>query len=108
MNDYDININYHPGKTNVVDDALSRKVACNPASLLTCQNEILRDMEKLNMKIYLQSLLTLMMALHVQQELLEIIKTKQLDDPFLTRLGKDIKVGQPSEFQRRVDGSIWF
>ena len=49
-----------------------------------------------------------MMALHVQPELRELIKTRQLEDPFLTRIGNDIEMGKPSEFQKRVDGSIWF
>ncbi|KAA0037676.1 pol protein [Cucumis melo var. makuwa] len=45
VNDYDCEILYHPGKTNVVADALSRKVA-HSAALITKQAPLLRDFER--------------------------------------------------------------
>ena len=39
INDYDCSIGYHPGKANVVADALSRKSSGQLACLLTTQKE---------------------------------------------------------------------
>ena len=41
--DYDLEINYHPRKANVVADALSRKSQTIMASSITTQKELLRD-----------------------------------------------------------------
>ncbi|KAL4026723.1 hypothetical protein IC575_015162 [Cucumis melo] len=45
VKDYDCEILYHPGKANVVADALSRKVA-HSAVLITKQTPLLRDFER--------------------------------------------------------------
>ena len=47
IKDYDCTINYHPGKANVVADALSRKERLN---MLTSSEELIKDFEK--MEIY--------------------------------------------------------
>ncbi|KAL4017964.1 hypothetical protein IC575_021549 [Cucumis melo] len=45
VKDYDCEILYHPGKANVVADALSRKVA-HSAALITKQTPLLRDLRE--------------------------------------------------------------
>ena len=44
VTDYDCTINYHPGKANVVADALSRKYAGFSGCLITSQPHILEDL----------------------------------------------------------------
>ena len=48
MADYDIDLQYHPGKVNVVPDALSRRPAANMVMLLTQQEELLKEMRRLD------------------------------------------------------------
>jgi len=51
MKDYDITIHYHPGKANVVADALSQKFSGSLAALITKQPELLKDLERLQMEV---------------------------------------------------------
>jgi hypothetical protein len=49
IKDYDLKINYHPGKANVVADALSLKKYCNATFARRMQTELRREIEYLNL-----------------------------------------------------------
>jgi hypothetical protein len=49
IKDYDLGINYHPGKANVVTNALSRKKYCNATFARRMQPELWREIEYLNL-----------------------------------------------------------
>jgi hypothetical protein len=54
IKDYDLEVHYHPGKANVVADALSRKVHCNCLSVKPMDLTLCHELEKLNIKIIQQ------------------------------------------------------
>jgi hypothetical protein len=49
--DYDIGINYHPGKANVVADALSRRSHVNQVVVKSIPSELCDEFDKLGLKI---------------------------------------------------------
>jgi hypothetical protein len=59
IKDYDHGINYHPGKANVVADALNRKKYCNTTFAKRMQPELRREIEYLNLGMVNESKVTM-------------------------------------------------
>jgi hypothetical protein len=51
VKDYDLRINYHPGKENVVADALSRKAHVNQLIVKSIPSKLCDEFDKLSLKI---------------------------------------------------------
>jgi hypothetical protein len=59
IKDYDLGINYHPRKANVVADALSRKKYYNATIARMMQPELRREIEYLNLRMVNESKVTM-------------------------------------------------
>jgi hypothetical protein len=76
IKDYDPGINYHPGKANVVADALSHKKYCNATSTRRMKPELRREIEYLNLGMMNEAKVTL----EVEPTLETEIQEGQLED----------------------------
>jgi hypothetical protein len=74
IKDYDCVINYHPGKANVVADALSRKSRSELVCLKALPHNLKIDIEKLDMEIVIGEVQALMAKLKIKSTLLDNIR----------------------------------
>jgi hypothetical protein len=49
IKDYELEIHYHPGKANMVADALSHKASCHCLTVKTSNITLCQEMEKFNL-----------------------------------------------------------
>ncbi|KAL0537629.1 hypothetical protein IC582_026612 [Cucumis melo] len=107
VKDYDCEILYHPGKENVVADALSRKVS-HSAALITRQAPLHRDLERAEIAVSVGAVTMQLAQLTVQPTLRQRIIDAQSNDPYLVEKRGLAEVGQAVEFSISSDGGLLF
>ncbi|KAL0556362.1 hypothetical protein IC582_004875 [Cucumis melo] len=107
VKDYDCEILYHPGKANVVADALSRKVA-HSAALITKQTPLLRDFERAEIAVSVGEVTSQLAQLSVQPTLRQKIIVAQLNDPYLVEKRRMVETGQGENFSISSDDGLMF
>jgi hypothetical protein len=77
IKDYDLEVHYHPGKANVVADALSRKSQCNCMVMDSRINTLCDELSKMRIEVIPSGTLT---YISVEPTLLDQIIMAQLGD----------------------------
>ena len=106
IKDYDCTIEYHPGKANVVANALSRKPKGSYAYLQIVYLPLLIELRSLGVQLQVAYTGTLLASFYVCPLLVDQIKEglKQVSE--MIKLRAEIEGGRKPEFQIRDDGVI--
>jgi hypothetical protein len=105
INDYDLGINYHPGKDNFVADALSRTSHLNMLATRELLPEFCKEFEKLNL-IWVSN--TEVITIEVDSTLEEDIRKGQLQDAKIQGIKRQIKEDKPPRFSVDDQGTLWY
>jgi chorismate mutase len=88
IKDYNLGINYHPRKANVVADALSRRSHVSQLVVDSMPFELHEEFDKLNLRIIVN---TEAREMEVGSSLLQEIQRGQLDDEKVQEIMRNIK-----------------
>jgi hypothetical protein len=103
IKDYDLDIQYHPGKANVVADAMSHKSQANMLVAHLMPQELCWEMAQLNLGIAAQCET---MTLEIESTLEQEIRKGQLHDEKIKEYKKLIELGKVPEFREDEQGTI--
>jgi hypothetical protein len=104
IKDYDCVVNYHPGRANVVVDALSRKSRSEIAGLKAFPYNLKMDIEKLDTEIVIGEVQALMTKLEVKSTLLEDVCMAQEKDEEINQIKEKANKGRALGFSVIPDG----
>ncbi|WVZ89636.1 hypothetical protein U9M48_036015 [Paspalum notatum var. saurae] len=105
IKDYDLEIHYHPGKANVVVDALSRKSYVNMAGAFQMPLELCAEFESLNLGFVHH---TTVATFEAEPTLEQEIRKYQKMDEKIQEIREQIKVGKAPHFREDEQGTIWY
>ncbi|CAA0833176.1 Unknown protein, partial [Striga hermonthica] len=115
VKDYDCSIQYHPGKANVVADALSRKVRGDLTYVVTQQSPLIQEFAQMQIQA-VDALPTAISggvsasisAMQIQPTLRDRIRWEQASDEFVRVMDCKFRAGGVEGFQLGSDGALEF
>jgi hypothetical protein len=99
---YDVGINYHPGKVNVVADTLSHKKHCNGTLAIEMRPELRQEFGYLNLAIINEAA----MAVEMEPTLEAKIRKAQLEDEKVKEIRQLIKENKTNDFTEDDLGTL--
>nr|GEY89500.1 reverse transcriptase [Tanacetum cinerariifolium] len=106
LKDYDTNIQYHPGKANVVADVLSRKSGM--LANLQIEPEIIRDLERMDIELCICGTKGYWASLKIEPNLILRIKKASKEDVELWAVLQKSEEDEQTKFRVDNDGVMWF
>ena len=105
IKDFDCTIDYHPGKANVVDDALSKKTIDRLAGMVCYNLQSLVALREMNMQFEVCNGV-LVATIQVKPMIMNEIRDAQLNDSYLQRMKNKVQEGSNTQFFLREDGTL--
>ena len=97
IKDYNMKLHYHPGKANVVADALSRKSYAKTLESTGLPKELAEDLRELRLEIVPRRFIA---PMEVQSTLLDKIREAQKDDKEIAEIKEKMGKGKAKGFVR--------
>jgi hypothetical protein len=102
---YDLEIHYHPGKANVVADALSCKSYVNATMVSRMPWELYKEFEQLNLGFVAHEE---GITIEVEPTLEQEIRKGQFEDPKIQEIKEMIEAVKAPDFTEDEHGTVWF
>lgn len=102
VQNYDVEILYHPRKANVVVDALSHKGPGQVSTLRPISRKLANEMTRVGIELLVCQLANI----SLQSTFLDKIRASQLNDPELVLIWDDVVVGRSREFSISDSGML--
>ena len=99
IKDYDCTIEYHPGKANVVADALSRRPESSLSHMRSGYLPLLVDLRALGVILEVEDSRALLATFHIRPLLVDQILVGQSQDPQMIKLKGDIEKERKQSFK---------
>ncbi|KAL1549147.1 hypothetical protein AAHA92_17282 [Salvia divinorum] len=110
VKDYDCDINYHPGKANVVADALNRKDQPQLATFLTQEESLIRELSKMRLEVVRapetveSKIATLVILPNLRTRMIE----GQRNDKALEKVRLRVREGEQGKFREEADNALTY
>jgi len=107
LKDFDFELLYHPGKANVVADALSRKIV-HASYTMVRELDLVEQFRDMRLQVTLGEDVIRCNHLTVSSDFLVLIKERQLSDPKLQKIVELLGTEKAKDFVVGSDGVLRF